>query len=117
MTEYSAVSRVFSIPELLHEVLSYLPQDCLLLTVQLVCRNWSIALTSPELEKAQWFRPATHNAAPSPSSLLRKKFSIFFDVSLVEPTWFDTLPWKRNPDVFVCFYNSEALLVLMIYYY
>ncbi|CAD6439825.1 86e00c22-f9b4-4579-845f-e057fce105bf [Sclerotinia trifoliorum] len=106
MTETSAVSRVFSIPELLHEILSYLPQPCLLLTVQLVCKNWAIALTSPSLGRALWFRPAVHNGPSTWSSLLEQQFGVFFDFSLtsnrhvIDSTAFDNLPWKRNLKAF-----------------
>ncbi|KAF7868813.1 uncharacterized protein EAF02_009549 [Botrytis sinoallii] len=106
MTETSAASRVFAIPELLHEVLSYLPQTCLLSTIPLVCRSWGVALTSPSLERAQWFRPAIHNGPSTWSDLLEKQFGIFFDFNLIsnrnvlDSTAFDTLPWKRNLDAF-----------------
>ncbi|KAF7874892.1 hypothetical protein EAF04_002066 [Stromatinia cepivora] len=106
MTESSAVSRVFSIPELLHEVLSYLPQSCLLVTVPLVCRNWATALNSPSLERALWFRPAIHNGPSTWSSLLEQQFGVFFDFSLtsnrhvIDSTAFDNLPWKRNLKAF-----------------
>lgn len=107
MVETSAASRVFSIPELLHEVLSYLPQTCLLSTIPLVCRSWGVALTSPSLERAQWFRPAIQNGPSTWSDLLEKQFGIFFDFNLIsnrnvlDSTAFDTLPWKRNFDAFV----------------
>ncbi|THV46592.1 hypothetical protein BGAL_0374g00080 [Botrytis galanthina] len=106
MIETSAASRVFSIPELLHEVLSYLPQTCLLSTIPLVCRSWGVALTSPSLERAQWFRPAIQNGPSTWSDLLEKQFGIFFDFNLIlnrnvlDSTAFDTLPWKRNLDAF-----------------
>lgn len=110
MAQSSTVSGVFSIPELLHEVLSYLPQTCLLVTVPLVCKSWSMAVTSPGLERALWFRPAIRNGPSTWSSLLEKQFSILFDFSLIstghvlDPAAFDALPWKRNVDAFVCIY-------------
>ncbi|KAI9646570.1 hypothetical protein NHQ30_004565 [Ciborinia camelliae] len=102
----SAASRVFSIPELLHDILSHLPQSCLLVTVPLVCKTWAIALTSPELERALWFRSATHNGPSTWSSLLEKHFGIFFDFSVLskrrvlDSRAFDSLTWKRNLEAF-----------------
>lgn len=116
MAETSAASRVFSIPELLQEVLSYLPQTCLLSTVPLVCRSWGVALTSPSLERAQWLRPAIHNGPSTWSDLLEKQFGIFFDFNLIsnrqvlDSTAFDTLPWKQNLDAFVSLHAFMGLL-------
>ncbi|KAA8572669.1 hypothetical protein EYC84_003263 [Monilinia fructicola] len=106
MAETSAASRVFSIPELLNEILSYLPQSCLLLQVSRVCKTWAMALTSPGIERALCFRPAIHNGPTTWSSLLEEKFGIFFDFTYLSnghvlcPGQFDSLPWKRNHHAF-----------------
>lgn len=114
MAQSSTVSRVFSIPELLHEVLSYLPQTCLLVTVPLVCKSWSMAVTSPGFERALWFRPAIRNGPSTWSSLLGKQFSILFDFSLISTGHMFALPWKRNVDASVCIYFPIQAGILSI---
>ncbi|KAB8300062.1 hypothetical protein EYC80_000298 [Monilinia laxa] len=106
MAETCAASRVFSIPELFNEILSYLPLSCLLVNVSLVCKSWAMALTSPGIERALYFRPAIHNGPTTWSSLLEEKFGVFFDFTYLSnghvlcPGAFTALPWKRNHNAF-----------------
>ncbi|KAF2092170.1 hypothetical protein K490DRAFT_53314 [Saccharata proteae CBS 121410] len=94
-----AADRVFALPELLEQILEYLPQRELLLN-QSVCRTWlSTIEVSPTLQQKLWFQPPTR-----PASSVDQAQS--FAVNIINPLCALVFnPWdlvhffKRNPSI------------------
>ncbi|OBT70495.1 hypothetical protein VE03_00298 [Pseudogymnoascus sp. 23342-1-I1] len=76
----SATTTALSIPELLQNILTYLPLPTLLLTAPLVSRTWHHAiLSSPLLQQQLFLAPAPLTAPRTVNPLLAAKFSALFD--------------------------------------
>jgi hypothetical protein len=108
-----AQAKVFSLPEIVENILLWLPLEDLLVNTPLVCQAWNKLTKGPALQQALFFQSIPRSADQTPrfNPLLREVFRPWFEKKRDlhgRGEEFRTLHWNRSPRQRAAYSRREA---------